>query len=72
MGERLAIPREIKTLMQETGTSHLMAISGLHIALGASLGWLLLRGVQFFSRAAGLAGGRRCSLAWRARFFTPG
>ena len=48
MGERLAIPREIKTLMQETGTSHLMAISGLHIALGASLGWLLLRGVQFF------------------------
>ncbi|QGN37457.1 ComEC family protein [Klebsiella oxytoca] len=48
MGERLAVPREIKTLMQETGTSHLMAISGLHIALGASLGWLLLRGVQFF------------------------
>ncbi|HCB1499980.1 TPA: ComEC family protein [Klebsiella michiganensis] len=48
MGERLAVPREIKTLMQETGTSHLMAISGLHIALGASLGWLLLRGLQFF------------------------
>lgn len=34
--------------MQETGTSHLMAISGLHIALGATLGWLLLRGLQFF------------------------
>ncbi|VUT02324.1 ComEC family protein [Klebsiella spallanzanii] len=48
MGERLAVPREIKNLMRETGTSHLMAISGLHIALGASLGWLLLRGVQFF------------------------
>ncbi|MDO9685457.1 ComEC family protein [Klebsiella oxytoca] len=48
MGERLAIPREIKILMQETGTSHLMAISGLHIALGATLGWLLLRGLQFF------------------------
>ncbi|WP_308564332.1 ComEC family protein [uncultured Klebsiella sp.] len=48
MGERLAVPREINALMQETGTSHLMAISGLHIALGASLGWLLLRGAQFF------------------------
>ena len=48
MGERLAIPQDIKTLMQQTGTSHLMAISGLHIALGASLGWLLVRGIQFF------------------------
>ncbi|MBW9464330.1 ComEC family protein [Kluyvera sp. EC_51] len=48
MGERLSVSLEIKTLMQETGTSHLMAISGLHIALGASLGWLLIRGIQFF------------------------
>ncbi|MDK6768976.1 DNA internalization-related competence protein ComEC/Rec2, partial [Klebsiella aerogenes] len=48
MGERLAVADEIKRLMQETGTSHLMAISGLHIALGASLGWLLVRGIQFF------------------------
>lgn len=48
MGERLAVADEIKKLMQETGTSHLMAISGLHIALGASLGWLLVRGIQFF------------------------
>ena len=28
MGERTDVPREIKTLMRETGTSHLMAISG--------------------------------------------
>jgi competence protein ComEC len=71
MGERLAIPREIKTLMQETGTSHLMAISGLHIALGASLGWLLLEVCSFFP----------CRwLGWRApllvglasAIFTPG
>ncbi len=33
--------------MQNTGTSHLMAISGLHIALAASLIVLLLRGVQY-------------------------
>lgn len=48
MGERLSVASEIKTLMQQTGTSHLMAISGLHIALGAWLGWLFIRGIQFF------------------------
>ncbi|CAM6835720.1 MULTISPECIES: ComEC family protein [Enterobacter] len=48
MGERLNVPREIKDLMRETGTLHLMAISGLHIALAASLVWLLARGFQFF------------------------
>ncbi len=41
------MPTEIKVLMQNTGTSHLMAISGLHIALAASLIMLLLRGVQY-------------------------
>lgn len=46
MGERLVLPAEIKVLMQNTGTSHLMAISGLHIALAASLIVLLLRGLQ--------------------------
>lgn len=48
MGERLIVPQQIKNLMQETGTAHLMAISGLHIALGAVLGALVMRGVQFF------------------------
>ncbi|WP_367072020.1 ComEC family protein [Enterobacter roggenkampii] len=47
MGERLEVHREIKDLMRETGTLHLMAISGLHIALAASLVWLLARGLQF-------------------------
>jgi competence protein ComEC len=47
MGERLEVPREIKDLMRDTGTLHLMAISGLHIALAASLVWLLARGLQF-------------------------
>ena len=48
MGERLAVTPEIKNLMRETGTGHLMAISGLHIALAASVVWLLVRGIQFF------------------------
>lgn len=47
MGERLEVPREIKDLMRDTGTLHLMAISGLHIALAASIIWLLARGLQF-------------------------
>lgn len=47
MGERLDVSREIKDLMRETGTLHLMAISGLHIALAASIVWLLARGFQF-------------------------
>lgn len=33
MGERLSVPKEIKNIMRDTGTAHLMAISGLHIAL---------------------------------------
>ncbi|MHA0871774.1 ComEC family protein [Enterobacter pasteurii] len=48
MGERLSVSLEIKNLMRETGTMHLMAISGLHIALAASVVWLLVRGIQFF------------------------
>ncbi|MEB6379085.1 ComEC family protein [Leclercia adecarboxylata] len=52
MGERLAVTPEIKNLMRETGTGHLMAISGLHIALAASVIWLLVRGIQFFIPAA--------------------
>jgi competence protein ComEC len=48
--------------MQNTGTSHLMAISGLHIALAASLIVLLLRGLQSFpgplDRLAAAAAGR--------------
>lgn len=46
LGERLAVSRDINNLMRETGTLHLMAISGLHIALAASVFWLLARGFQ--------------------------
>ncbi|MCP0803010.1 ComEC/Rec2 family competence protein, partial [Salmonella enterica subsp. enterica serovar Kentucky] len=47
MGERLAITKEVKNILRDTGTAHLMAISGLHIALMALLVSGLLRGVQF-------------------------
>lgn len=48
LGERSALASETKDIMRETGTAHLMAISGLHIALTAILGGLLARGMQFF------------------------
>jgi competence protein ComEC len=45
-GERAEVAAEIKTLLRDTGTAHLMAISGLHIGLAAGVGWLLARLVQ--------------------------
>ncbi len=46
MGERAALSPEIKEAFRQTGTAHLMAISGLHIALAAMLGWLFARAAQ--------------------------
>lgn len=46
-GERTEVSREINLLLRETGTAHLMAISGMHIALAAGFGWVLARGMQF-------------------------
>lgn len=46
-GERLNVSDNVKKLMRDTGTAHLMAISGLHIALAGSLGWLLARSLQY-------------------------
>ncbi|WP_067702846.1 ComEC family protein [Erwinia sp. ErVv1] len=45
-GERGDINRETSQLLRETGTAHLMAISGMHIGLAASLGWAIARLMQ--------------------------
>ena len=42
-GERGGISKETKELMRETGTSHLMAISGLHIGLVSGLVYWIAR-----------------------------
>lgn len=47
-GEREEMTGDITQLLRETGTAHLMAISGMHIGLAAMSGWLLARGLQFF------------------------
>ena len=46
-GLRDEMSHDMRQLLRDTGTAHLMAISGMHIALAASTGWLLARGVQF-------------------------
>lgn len=48
MGERLSVSKDVKNIMRDTGTAHLMAISGLHIAFAALLAAGLIRGGQFF------------------------
>lgn len=45
-GERLAVSDEVKTIMRDTGTAHLMAISGLHIGLAGLIGWGIARLLQ--------------------------
>ncbi|MFZ4212147.1 DNA internalization-related competence protein ComEC/Rec2, partial [Pantoea endophytica] len=45
-GIRTNMTEEQRQLLRETGTAHLMAISGMHIALAASVGWLLARAIQ--------------------------
>ncbi|MCD1126789.1 DNA internalization-related competence protein ComEC/Rec2 [Jinshanibacter sp. LJY008] len=49
-GERGGMHTERRALFLQTGTAHLMAISGLHISLAALMGWLSARGVQYFFR----------------------
>ncbi|WP_041523446.1 DNA internalization-related competence protein ComEC/Rec2 [Gilvimarinus agarilyticus] len=41
LGERSSLSEAQRRLLQVTGTSHLIAISGLHIGLAAALGYLL-------------------------------
>ncbi|MEE3649571.1 MULTISPECIES: ComEC family protein [unclassified Brenneria] len=47
-GEMKTVSPETKLTLQRTGTLHLMAISGLHIALAALFGWGIARTMQYF------------------------
>lgn len=46
-GIRDEMSQQTRQLLRDTGTAHLMAISGMHIALATSTGWMIARGVQF-------------------------
>ncbi|HEY3588986.1 MAG TPA: ComEC family protein [Buttiauxella sp.] len=45
-GERGGVSDEQKDLLRQSGTAHLMAISGMHISLAAMSGWLIARLLQ--------------------------
>ncbi len=78
-GERRWLDKREHLILQQTGTAHLMAISGLHVAIASLFGWLLARALQFFFPAAWI--GHRFPLlsgwlvamtyAWLAGFHPP-
>lgn len=45
-GEMKTLTPETSAVLQQTGTMHLMVISGLHIVLAAMFGWGLVRALQ--------------------------
>ena len=45
-GERYGMSDEQKNMLRQSGTAHLMAISGMHISLAAMIGWLIARLLQ--------------------------
>ncbi|MBB1199904.1 ComEC family protein [Enterobacteriaceae bacterium 89] len=79
VGEKSAVPAELKLLLQRTGTAHLLAISGLHVSLVALLGWFILRVLQgllpcrWINWRAPLLGGLLLAMiyAWLSGFQPP-
>ncbi|WP_350306928.1 ComEC family protein [Photorhabdus viridis] len=47
-GERQWLNKQDNLLLQQTGTAHLMAISGLHITVASMFGWGMARLLQLF------------------------
>ena len=48
-GDKSGVSRSIKTLMNRTGTSHLLAISGMHIGILATVVYAFVKGVLGWS-----------------------
>lgn len=63
-GETRGMPDATRRLLQQTGTAHLMAISGLHIGLAAGFGWLAGRVLQFFLPQRWIVAGLPLALGW--------
>lgn len=63
-GIRDDLSRETRQLLRDTGTAHLMAISGMHIALAAGCGWLLARGMQYRLPARYISYGFPLMISW--------
>lgn len=78
-GERGMLPPELSSLLQTTGLSHLIAISGLHIGLSYLLGYWLTKlftysfPVRFSNYKLPIVAGFACALfyAWVSGFAIP-
>lgn len=73
LADRSAMPSELSDLLRQTGTAHLLAISGLHVGMVAAIGALLSTGLlaplvlvqrQFDRRRLALAGGLAAATAY--------
>ncbi|WP_218921105.1 ComEC/Rec2 family competence protein, partial [Piscirickettsia salmonis] len=49
LGERAEVKRSVRNLLQQTGTAHLLAVSGLHIGLIVTFTFFLIRGVLLWA-----------------------
>jgi competence protein ComEC len=47
LGEQVAIPKEIRTLFANTGTAHILAVSGFNVGIVAFIVFLLLKALSF-------------------------
>lgn len=54
LGDRAALPAPVRRSFATLGLAHLLAVSGLHLALGAALGYAVAR--RLLGRVPGLAG----------------
>ncbi len=63
-GESRELPQPVRLLLQQTGTAHLMAISGLHISLAALFGWLIARAGQLLLPSRWLHAAMPLVISW--------
>ena len=61
-GYREGVSAELRARFRDTGTGHLLAISGLHVGLVTGLAWWLLRRAGLGPRAASAGGIAACLL----------
>ncbi len=75
VGDRSGLDDETRAMMQQTGTAHLLAISGLHIGMVASFGGVLSGALWWFLSCLGIRMSRRSLMlrvGWLCAFFYAG
>ncbi|PPS58294.1 hypothetical protein CRX72_13330 [Pantoea sp. BRM17] len=66
-GDRSQMLAPLRQLLRDTGTAHLMAISGMHIALAATGGWLLFVQISNVNNTENWCAGQRWHMRLRLR-----